>query len=724
VVVRNLVAPPGRVKRRRARSVALAAAALASFTVSAPAQTPAARELVVRGLGFRGNRAIDDYTLRLSIATSQSAYFQRNPLLSWLTLGERRYLNEVEFRRDVLRIQALYRQSGFVDATVDTIVRREGGDAHITFVVHEGIPVTVRAITVEGVEGLIDPDDLLRSFPLHAGDPFNRLLMQAAADSVRFRLANQGYPFSEVFRNFDVDLESRSATIRFAVDPGPRARIGAVEIVGARRLDESVIRRAIPLEPGALFRQRDLYTSQLDLYRMEMFDYVQVEVPPDSTGAQPDSLVTVRIRLTEGPLRRLRVGLGYGTIDCFRTSAAWDLHNVFGGGRTLRLNARLAQFGAGQPVGLGFENTLCPVLAAEDTSRLKLNYNVGVSLSEPYLFTRRASGAVTLFAERYTEYQAYLRDAVGGDLAVTYRLGPGFPVTFSYGLAYGSTRAEPATFCTFLDVCELADIEQFQRRVRRVVAGALIVRDRRNSVLDPTRGTRLSLEVRHASPAIGSDTLSHFTKGTMELSAHHPVGRRSVVSWRVRAGALGSGRIGATGSELRYVPTEERFYAGGASTVRGFGQNELGPLVRVLDTVFVRQATVDGVAVTRTDSVIRTSATGGDVVLLANVEFRFPLPGFSSRVAGAVYLDAGRLYDRSAEGFLPERIRVTPGFGFRYASPLGPVRLDIAVNPYAPQSSPLYVREGNQLVLADPAYVPAVDFLGRFRIHFSVGQPF
>jgi hypothetical protein len=46
------------------------------------------------------------------------------------------------------------------------------------------------------------------------------------------------------------------------------------------------------------------------------------------------------------------------------------------------------------------------------------------------------------------------------------------------------------------------------------------------------------------------------------------------------------------------------------------------------------------------------------------------------------------------------------------------------VNPYAPQSSPLYVREGNQLVLADPAYVPAVDFLGRFRIHFSVGQPF
>jgi outer membrane protein assembly factor BamA len=111
-------------------------------------------------------------------------------------------------------------------------------------------------------------------------------------------------------------------------------------------------------------------------------------------------------------------------------------------------------------------------------------------------------------------------------------------------------------------------------------------------------------------------------------------------------------------------------------------------------------------------------------VLLANIEYRFSLPGFANRVSGAVYLDAGRVFDRGTESLDLGQIRVTPGIGFRYASPLGPVRLDIAFNPYAPQTSPLYVRQGNQLTVADPAYQPSVDLLGRFHIHFSIGQPF
>ena len=695
----------------------------AASAAAARAQGAEARGPVVRSLSFRGNHAIDDYTLSISIATSRSSFFQRSPLLRWTGLGERKYLTEGEFRRDVLRIEALYRQSGFVDATVDTVVRRPDGDVYITFVIHEGEPIRVDSITVHGLGEILSERDVIRHFPLQVGDPFNRLLMQASADSVRWWLANRGYPFAQVYRNFDTDRQARTARIDFEVDPGGRARVAAVDVEGARHISEGVIRRAIPVQPGDWYSQRDLYTSQLDLYRMEVFDYVHVGLENDSARSN-DTLVTVRVRLTEGPFRRLRIGAGYGTIDCFRALSAWDLHNVFGGGRTLRLNGRLSQIGAGAPLGLGFENTVCPALAREDTSRLKLNYNLTASLAEPHLFTRRATGSISLYAERYTEYQAYLRTTVGGDLSATYRTGLGIPVTFSYGLAYGSTKAEPATFCSYLNVCQLDDISVFTRSIIRAVAGVSAVRDRRNSVLDPSHGSRAALELRYAAPAIGSDTLSQFTKATAELSAHYPVGRQRVVSWRIKAGAILSSNISTTGQELRYVPTEERFYAGGANTVRGFGQNELGPLVRVLDTVIVREQTQNGQTVMVPDSVVRTSATGGNTLLLANIEYRFPLPVGGPKVSGAVYVDAGRVWNRGSADVAIGGIRVTPGMGVRYASPLGPIRLDVAFNPYSAPTSRLYVRQGNQLDVADPAYQPSVGFLGRFRIHFSVGEPF
>ncbi|MDH3570713.1 MAG: outer membrane protein assembly factor, partial [Gemmatimonadota bacterium] len=243
------------------------------------------------------------------------------------------------------------------------------------------------------------------------------------------------------------------------------------------------------------------------------------------------------------------------------------------------------------------------------------------------------------------------------------------------------------------------------------------------SVLNPTGGSWLGSEIRWASPVIGSDSLVRFAKGTLEFSVYGRTGRQSVLSLRAKIGRILPSTLGTGAQDLRFVPPEERFYAGGASTVRGYGQNELGPKVRVLD-IIVRTEDRNGQAVQVEDSVIRTSPIGGNELILLNVEYRVPLAAFSNRLAAAVFVDAGRVADRTSEVARGSGLRITPGIGMRLASPLGPIRLDVAFNPYPVDKTLLYKKEGSDLVLVTEAYQPTRSFLGRWRLHFSVGQPF
>src|SRR5690242_11762409 len=147
----------------------------ASFPVLVVAVFAAARlaaqqepQRVVRGLSFEGNHAIDRYTLSAAIATTNSSAFATSPFLRWLGLGEKRPFNELEFRRDVVRLLLLYRQSGYMNAAVDTLVRRDstGHDVYVTFRVTEGEPVRVKSIDLPGLDSLINVRDLRRDLPL------------------------------------------------------------------------------------------------------------------------------------------------------------------------------------------------------------------------------------------------------------------------------------------------------------------------------------------------------------------------------------------------------------------------------------------------------------------------------------------------------------------------------------------------------------------------------
>jgi len=140
--------------RRRLRMRALSAIALGIF-LALPASVAAQDEgLVVRQLEFKGNESLLPELLAASIATTNSGWFARTAPFRWFGLGERRYFSDVDFQRDVLRLEVLYKQSGFPDVEVDTLVQRTPEDIYLTFVITEGEPVRVDSFGVNWLDSV------------------------------------------------------------------------------------------------------------------------------------------------------------------------------------------------------------------------------------------------------------------------------------------------------------------------------------------------------------------------------------------------------------------------------------------------------------------------------------------------------------------------------------------------------------------------------------------
>src|SRR5207247_6906668 len=141
---------------------------LVAVLAAAPLPLAAQQEQrVVRGLSFDGNKAIDSYTLSTAIATSNSSFFASVWWLRWIGfLGEKRSFNELEFRRDVVRLLLLYRQSGYMDAVIDTLVRRDGNDVFIRFRIMEGGAVRLERVENTGLGGFLQVEGVVKILTL------------------------------------------------------------------------------------------------------------------------------------------------------------------------------------------------------------------------------------------------------------------------------------------------------------------------------------------------------------------------------------------------------------------------------------------------------------------------------------------------------------------------------------------------------------------------------
>ena len=677
--------------------------------------------LVVRGLTFVGNKAYTDEVLTTVIATTASAAFARYWWLRWTTLGEKRELNELDLRRDVLRLTAYYREGGFLDVQVDTLIKRTATNVWIKFRISEGPPIRVDTFGIAGLELMPEDqrEEVRQDLPLEAGDVFDRRAMLAAADTLVARLRDVAHPSAEVFRSFTVDRARRRAVIRFEVTPGPAAVVGPARISGMQEVDSGLVRRLLVAQPGQPFSQRDLYESQRILYATELFRFVAVDVDT-AHWTSGGTVVPIDVRVNEAKFRRVRAAVGYGTNDCFRGGAAWTARNWLGGGRLLDISARASKIGVGSPTAWGMENGICPELKNDSIGSELLNYSTGVSLRHPGFLSPFNTQTTALFAERRSEWRVYLREEFGGSFSVLRETPKRIPVTGTYRLAWGRTTAPAVTFCAYFNACTTTDIAALRQRRRLATLSARLTIPRANDPLDPTRGHNYSFEAVWSDRLIGSDPLTEFTRFQSDLVWYRPLSRTVTLAWRVRGGVLWSPRAAFDSGAVSFVPPDQRFYVGGPNDVRGFGRNELGPVVY---TAPLRAFDGGGDIIADSVGLVAAFPSGGNTFAVANVELRVPSPVWSSRIRFVGFVDAGTLFERGKTELAPARISVTPGVGIRVATPLGPARVDVAYNRYDRTQGPLYRIETNgDLILVRDAF--SAPRGSRYTLHFSVGQAF
>jgi outer membrane protein assembly complex protein YaeT len=679
-------------------------------------------ERVVRRLAFAGNTSITDEVLASAISTTNSSWFARNFLVRWLGLGEKRYFDEEEFRRDVIRLHVLYRRSGFPQAKIDTTVVRDPQNVYINFSIVEGEPMVVTSLAVTGLDSLADwlQRIALLDLPLQEGDPFNRYLMQASADSIERRLRDRGYPSAGVFTGFEADRPKMVARVTLDVDPSRRAVIGEVGVVGVRRLDTALVRDLLVARPGRRYSQDELLVSQQNLYKSDLFRYATVNI--DSASFQPGSdTVPLLVQVNESRRRRIRGSLGYGTEDCFRGGLAWTTRNFLGSnGRLLDLTSRVSKVGVGDPTDWGFREGICGASKSDSGSSV-LNYNLGATIRRPAFLSATSNLSVSLYTERRSEYRVYLRRETG--TTVTLRreqLRRRIPLSLAYNLSYGRTEATEVSFCASFNACtdDVVNLLR-QNRVLGTLTGIATI-PRVNSLIDPSRGSLKSVEVTVSSRFIGSASFQQFTRAVADAAWYRPLARNVVLSWHLRGGAIFAPTVDVATQRGTFVPPEHRFYAGGPNDVRGFERNELGPVVYVVSRGEVDSAAAAGRPINPDE--VQVSATGGNMLAVGNVEVRVPSPVFGSRLRLAAFVDAGGTWQR---GMHDPVIRLTPGAGIRLATPLGPARVDIAYNPNRLQTGPLFQFDTDGELTAVPGQDQFVlDRDGRFTVHFAVGQPF
>ena len=698
--------------------------ALAAVPVIPLASQAVETGLVIRKLDFSGNESFPSAILAAAIATTNSSFFATNGLVRWIGLGVERYLNERTLRVDAVRLKTFYQRKGFLEVQVDTTVIRTEEDAYITFHIIEGEPVRVERLEIRGIDTVERRDRLVRDLALAVGDPYDRDRLLISADTLITRLQDRGYPEVRVLiEKAEVNREARTADISILVEPGTPSVIGEIHVRGTSTIDSSFVASLLATEPGREFNRRDLIESQRQLYRSELFRFATVEL--DTAHFEPGSgTVPLTIQVQEGPMHRARSAVGYGTNDCFRLGAGWTARNALGRGQIFDVSGQVSKLGVGRPTRVAaLENSICSALRDDSIGSSRMNYNLTTSFRRPVFLSPANSIALSLFAERRSEFGVFRREELGGSLTLLRETESRTPISGTWRVAYGSTEANTVSFCAFFNACTETDISQL--RQRRVIStlSALVQRTRVNNPLDPSRGLALSAEVTHSSKLIGSSEFCQFTRVIGDVAVYRPVLGSSVLALHVRAGAVVAPFVTLGESEGNFIPPEHRFYAGGPNDVRGFNRNELGPLLYVV--LESQLDTTSGTPVVPEDSV-RNAATGGNSLIVANAELRIPSPLLRDKLRLALFVDAGTVWQRGGEGQGGSpAMRITPGFGLRFLTALGPARLDVAYNPHRLPASRLFlIRRNGEIELLQDNFRRTRNTGRGIVFQFGVGQAF
>lgn len=581
--------------------------------------------------------------------------------------------------RDVDAILDLYRTNGFRDAKVTPNV--EGSyngkerDLAVTYTIEEGAQWFVGSLDVSGVD-LRLLDEVQSQISSNGGQPFSITTVANDRDTILNYYFNNGYPDA----TFDAQLvpsdQPNRINLKYVVSEGRRNFVRDVLVNGLDKTRPDLVYSRLSVAPLQPLSQGRIVDSQRRLYDLGIFAKVDVGVQ-NPQGKERNKYVLMNVE--EAKKYSLNLGLGA------------EFGRIGGGSNSFDAPAGANGFSPRALVSISRTNFLGLAHTASATFRISsyqrralLNYlapqfrgNENVSLTFSGLFDR--SRDIRTFTSNRLEGAVQINQRLNRADTIQYRV-----ILRNVTIDTSTLKIDPSL------------IPVYSRPVKVAVLSGSFIQDKRDDPLDATRGTFNTIDFGYAPQVFKSTS---YTRLSARNSSYHRVSKNLVL-----ARSLSVGWLNNLANEP--VPLPERYFAGGATTHRGFPENQAGP-----------RDPVTGFPI------------GGDANLFINTELRFPLIG--TNVGGVFFHDAGNVYssfsdisfrfrqkDRSDFDYMVHSF----GFGIRLRTPVGPVRLDLGYSP----NSPRFVGfQGTQdeLINGTGRYnVP--QRVNPFQFHFSIGQAF
>jgi outer membrane protein insertion porin family len=593
--------------------------------------------------------------------------------------------SSVTLNGDLQAIRDLYRTNGFRDVKVDYSVKDNYRDKvnalALTISIDEGPQSLVSEVSIEGVPKT-DVEYVSSRLTSARGQPYSEANVAADRDYILNYFYNAGYPNA----TFDYYLDSVSipnrVKLRFKLNLGKREYVRQVLVSGLKWTKPRLVYDKIKLKEGDPLSLTKMTDTQRSLYDIGIFARVNTAIQnPD--GDEANKYVLFQLEEASRYSLTLGVGAQLGRFGSATTSLN-DPAGSTGFAPSVSLGvSRINFLGLGQTLSMTSTVSTLEQLIGFTYFDPKIIGHEKLSLTLNVLYDN--SNDINTYTARRRQISAQLGQKLSRAYTLQYR------VVYRY-VTQSNLKIDP------LLVPILAQPD------KTGLFGISLIQDKRDNQVDPTQGTYTTIDLSYAPKALGSQT--EFAKGLIRNSSFHRIGRDLVFARSTQFGVI----IPVNAYDVD-IPLPERFFSGGATSLRSFPENQAGP--RDLVTGF---------------------PLGGNALLINNLELRFPL--FGDNLRGVLFEDAGNVYQSfSTIGFQFRQPNIETfnymvqdiGIGFRYRTPIGPVRIDFSFSPNAPRFKGFKGTEQELINNCAPqpgGCVPTVQKINAFQVHFSLGQAF
>ncbi len=562
----------------------------------------------VRKVTFTENNTLSKELLLDKMATKELSWAEKV-----LTKKEPFMFSSSIVENDLERIVRIYQSEGFINASARLTSLRVNDTRQtvkISIGIEEGRPVLVDSLSVKITPGNAWPPDIQRPKLIHKlsikqGVRFRDESVKLDRQVIEEAWRNRGYAYAAVSHELEFNPKAWNTSVTYLVNPGPKTSVGITTITGNQHVSEAFIQKQLRYRKDQPYSKSLLDKTRQDLYRLQLFRVVSVL--PQKDEQKQESEIPVAIYLEEAPRLSSKVGAGYGTEDMFRTFIDLTYRGFMGGARRVNLYLK--------------HSALEP-------------YSARMSWVQPRFFGANSSISINPFIIRNIE-PGYDTRIYGVNIPVTYHIHEQLTTKATYYLEDVKQRLE-------MEDAESMQMESDQYLYNK--SGVLLsaIYNSAHPTFSPEGGVNLSVGLKINGYLFGRDF--DYTRLWGDFRGYLPL-RNSVLAFR-----LSGGSIKTTSSE-NFIPVEDRFYAGGSNSIRGWNRAELGP---------------------KRES---GSPLGGRSIFESNLELRFPLIWKLSMVT---FIEAGNVWEASWSWPLNE-LAYAAGAGLRIETPIGPIRFDAGV---------------------------------------------